>query len=320
MTIALVTGAAGFVGARLVRRLLERDDEVHALVRPQSDLWRIEDLRDRLHIHRIDLAERSQLRSALERAQPESIFHVAAYGGHEWQKDSERIVRDNVTATAILLEEAINSRVRSIVYSGSSSEYGFKDHAPQEDEVLQPNSAYAVCKAAATHLCGLMARNRGTRITTLRLYSVYGPYEHPGRLIPALIVSGLLRGTLPPLTHPTIARDFVHIDDVVNAFLAAENGRSEPGAIFNVGSGVQTTLADVVGEIRSLLSIAAEPQWGTMPDRIWDTSVWQSNPGKIRRILGWTPQVSLREGLQQTIEWFKSRPDLLQRYAAPSIE
>jgi len=102
--------------------------------------------------------------------------------------------------------------------AGSSSEYGVKDHAPAENEQLEPNSDYAVAKAAATLLASHLGRERGLPVATLRLYSVFGPFEEPDRFIPTLVVHAL-RGQLPPLVDPAIARDFVYLDDVVEAFL-----------------------------------------------------------------------------------------------------
>ncbi len=198
--------------------------------------------------------------------------------------------------------------------TGSSSEYGRLDHAPSEDEGGTPDTAYGITKAAATALCVAAASTHTARIRTLRLYSAYGPYEDPRRLLPALVVHGL-RGTLPPLVGPQTARDFVYVDDVVDALmLAAEDTVGEPGAIYNIGTGVQTTVGDAVESARRVMGIAAGPAWGTMPARAWDTDTWVADVRKSRDVLGWSARCNFEDGLRQMIAWLKSDPAMRQRY------
>jgi dolichol-phosphate mannosyltransferase len=226
------------------------------------------------------------------------------------------MIATNVQGTANLLRAAERSGVEAFVNSGSSSEYGYKDHAPAEDEWIDPNSNYAATKAAATLLCRFTAQQADIRITTLRLYSAYGPYEEPRRLVPTLVMKGL-DGHLPPLVNPKVARDYVHVDDVCEAYvLAAATPVHERGAVFNVGTGVQTTLEDIVGIARRLMAIPEEPNWGSMPERSWDTNVWVSNPSRIKAQLAWSPRHSIDSGLKQTIDWFKSHAGKLEQYHA----
>jgi dolichol-phosphate mannosyltransferase len=200
------------------------------------------------------------------------------------------------------------------VHTGTSSEYGYKDHPPSESEALEPNSHYAVTKASSTMFCTLTARNAGASISTLRLYSVYGPWEEPSRLIPSIVVEGL-QGRLPPLVHPGIGRDFVHVDDVCEAYVtAASAARPGQGAVYNVGSGRQTTIGEVVDLARARFGIEAEPQWGSMPERSWDTTVWVSDPTRIRTELGWAPKVGLADGLDRLIAWFEADPARIDLY------
>jgi nucleoside-diphosphate-sugar epimerase len=197
---------------------------------------------------------------------------------------------------------------RHVVVAGSSSEYGLKPYAPAEDEPLEPNSPYAAAKAEATSL----AVENGAVV--LRLYSAYGPWEDPDRLVPTLLARGL-EGELPPLVSPTIVRDFVHVDDVCSAFVLAAG--AEGGRVYNVGSGRQTTVAGVVELARRLLDLDAEPQWGSMPHRAWDTETWVANPERIRRELGWEARIGLEEGLVRTLEWLRSEAPP-ERYGLPA--
>jgi nucleoside-diphosphate-sugar epimerase len=199
-----------------------------------------------------------------------------------------RILQSNIIGTATLLQACLKTGFEAFVNTGSSSEYGFKDHPPGEKEWLEPNSYYAVAKASATLFCRYTAQSLGLRIPTLRLYSVYGPYEEPSRLMPTLIVKGL-ENRLPPLVAPHIARDYVYVDDVVRAYLlAATEEEQELGAVYNVGTGVQTSLREVVDIACCTLGIAEEPKWGSMDNRIWDTATWVSDNRLVRQ--GWHPE------------------------------
>jgi len=314
VTTALVTGAAGFVGANLTRRLVANGHEAHVLVRAESRTWRIDDLARDVTRHEVDLEDAAGVLRAVEAARAEWIFHLAARGAYAWQADAGEILRTNVVGTANMIDAAARAGFGAFVNAGTSSEYGPKDHAPREDEALAPSSAYAVAKASATMLCTLFGRESGDRVLTLRLYSVFGPWEEPGRLLPNLIVHGLA-GRLPALADPGAAHDFVHVDDVVDAFLrAAAGGPVEPGSVFNVGSGVQTTIGEAVSVARRVLGVEAEPRWGTMEPRPWDTAVWVADRGRIGHALGWAPMHTFEEGFRRQAEWFRARPQLLPLY------
>ena len=119
-------------------------------------------------------------------------------------------------------------------------------------------------------------------------------------------------GNLPPLVDPKISRDFVYIDDVCDAFiLAAKMTSKSYGVIFNVGTGIQTTLEDLVALTRRLLNIGKIPDWGSMPNRMWDTKNWQANIKNIQSQLGWSPRYDLESGLTETIKWYRDNPDAL---------
>src|SRR5688572_2018648 len=286
MRRVLVTGGTGFVGANLVRRLLRDGHDVSLLVQPAHAAWRLAGIRRDVRLVRADLADGAAVEAAVGRARPDWVFHLAAYGAYSWQQDVDRMLRTNVAGTVNLVRAALRRGVEAMVNTGSSSEYGFKDHPPGEREWLEPNSDYAVTKAAATQYCRSTAQREDVHLVTLRLYSVYGPWEEPGRLMPAIVLHAR-DGTLPPMASPDVARDYVYADDVCDAYVRAASRRGqERGAVYNVGSGRQTTLRQVVAAARRVLRVRARPTWGAMQNRAWDTSVWVSDPRAVRRALG----------------------------------
>jgi nucleoside-diphosphate-sugar epimerase len=311
---ALLTGAAGFVGASLVRRLLDEGHAVELITRPGSDLWRLQEVRGSVTLHEADLRDELAVQRAVDAAAPDWVFHLAAHGAYSWQRNARDIFDSNVLGTLNLARASVRREFEAFVHAGSSSEYGFKDHAPSEQEAPEPNSDYAVAKVAATLLCAHLAAQHQLRMATLRLYSVYGPWEDPRRLIPTLVAHGL-RGELPPLVKADTARDFVHVDDVCEALmLAATTPVEKTNGIYNVGSGIQTTLRELVEIARQALSIAAEPEWDTFAARSWDLNVWVADPSKIERELGWRPQRGLLSGLEGFASWLAQADELRTRY------
>jgi dolichol-phosphate mannosyltransferase len=315
MKRALVTGGTGFVGANLVRRLLADGHEVHLMLRADHDPWRLAMIRSNVRVVVGDVADRSDVSRALDTVRPEWLFHLAAYGAYPMQIDPLVAARTNVLGTITLLEEASARGFEAFVHAGSSSEYGRKDHAPTETEATQPTTAYAATKVAGTVYCGYVAQRDRARVATLRLYSAYGPFEEPSRLVPTLLVHALDR-RLPPLAHPDTARDYVAVSDVCDAFVRAAESMRAGGAIYNVGTGRQTSLRQLVNIVRAALGVDVEPVWGSFPDRAWDTDVWVGDASRLRLDLGWTPRSSLPDGLRAFADWLRAEPGILERYRA----
>ena len=311
---ALVTGAGGFVGANLAARLAAAGHEVVAWVRPEGPTWRLDPLEGTMEIVPVDLLDPGAIDRSVRSARPDWVFHLAAHGAYSWQRDAELIMQTNLVSTVRLLAACQRHGFSAFVNAGSSSEYGFQDHAPSEDEMPEPNSDYAVMKAAATLHCRFAAQRDDLHVVTLRLYSVYGPWEEPGRLMPTLVARGL-EGRLPSLVSADTPRDFVSVRDAERAFVqAAERTGVDRGSVFNIGSGRQTTLREVVEISRAQMGIAEEPRWGTEPQRSWDAAVWQSDSREAREQLDWTAEDDLPTGFARLADWLRENPSQWDRY------
>ncbi len=301
----LITGAAGFIGAALTRRLVACGHSVHVLLRSRTPRWRLEDVLRDVRVHEVDLTDEEGLLRAVREVRPELIYHLAAHGSYPFQSDPDRIIQTNILGTWNLLKALGGSDYEAFVSAGSSSEYGFKQFAMRETDVPEPNSYYAVAKCAQTLLCQHVARTEKRPINTLRVFSAYGPWEEPSRLVPTLI-RRCLAGEELLLVPPETARDFIYVDDVVEAFLRTDRLSRLQGEVINIGTGIQGTVADVVASILRHTGSKVECRWGAMQPRIWDSAIWVADCTRSRTLLGWHAQTTLDEGLRRTVAWTRS--------------
>jgi nucleoside-diphosphate-sugar epimerase len=300
----LVTGAGGFVGACLVRRLVSIGANVHALCHQGSDLWRLKDISDKLNIHWGDIQDKAFVCQLIQQVQPSVIYHLAAYGAYPFQQDAFKMVMTNLVGTLNLMEALHAVPYKVLVNTGSSSEYGFKDTAMAEEDKIEPNSYYAVTKAAQTLLCQYLAKEKHQPIVTFRLFSIYGPWEEPTRLMPTIIKRALKHEPLQ-MVSPNTTRDFVYIEDVINAYLMIQPLSEQRGKVLNIASGLESSLSVVVDKVLRLTSSRSEVLWGAMDQRSWDAKHWQGNPALAKQLIGWEAKYDLERGIQEMIDWIK---------------
>ncbi len=311
----LVTGAAGFVGANLVSELVRGGTEVHALVRPRTDLWRIRELIPKLKLLQVDLTDCQELQRTVKRVRPEVIFHLAASGGHPGQQsEREETLRSSILGTANLLEAVTPFNFQRLVHIGSSLEYGVKNEPLKESDRPEPSTFRGAAKAAATLLCQQFAGANRRPVVVLRLFSVYGYWEASTRLVPAAILAAL-RDQEIALTPPGYRRDFIFVEDVIEACLLALQTEKVLGEIINVGSGEQWSNEEVVDMIQAASGHRVRVQVGAYPPRVSDTHHWVADIRKAKELLGWETRHTLRRGLEKTIAWFRLHQDIYEAAA-----
>lgn len=301
----LVLGASGFIGANLLRRLLAVRSDVFGTVF-SGDTWRLDSVPS-ANIAFLNLQDPVSVRSVLHHAGPRTIFDCSSFGAYSFEQDYERVHATNYLSFVRLMEEVASMELSAFVHAGSSSEYGLNSAAPAEDAPLLPNSHYAISKVAASAAISYFGKIRGVPVINLRLYAVYGPFEDSSRLIPVLCETSL-RGELPVLARAEVSRDFVHVDDVVEAFADAARlmGPDLAGESINIGSGLPTTLSELADLAITSFGLAVEPRFNPAAGRAWDTDSWYADIAKAKRLLGWSAKVSLAEGLKKTRDWWQN--------------
>jgi UDP-glucuronate 4-epimerase len=311
---ALVTGAAGFVGSNLADTLLARGDTVVG-VDCFTPYYAAADKEQNVAAARgnprFELVDADLRTDAIEPLLDgvDAVFHQAAQAGVRlsWSGGFADYVGHNVLATQRLLEAVVAARPSArVVYASSSSVYGNQRRYPtQEDDLPKPYSPYGVTKLAAEHLCGLYAENMGIATVSLRYFTVFGPRQRPDMSIHRLCEAAIHGTTFPRFGDGAQIREFTFVDDIVRGNLLAAERDVEPGTYCNLAGGGEITLSqliELVGELAGA-PVAIDQQDRQAGDAF-------RNGGSIARagdVLGWKPEVSLREGLQAQLAWHRAR-------------
>jgi polyisoprenyl-phosphate glycosyltransferase len=317
-----IFGASGFIGVNLFERIYQIRKDCFAITHDASVAWRLKMLDvDSGNIIHCDITSKGNVSEIFKNYNPKTVFNLAAYGAYSRQNNANLIYETNLIGTLNILQESTN--ISAYVHAGSSSEYGLNSKEPKEEDLLDPNSHYSVSKISASYLIKYFSKFNKIPAVNLRIYSIYGPWEEPDRLIPQ-IVEKARKGKFPPLVSPDISRDFVYVDDCLDAFiLAAVQMRPDIyGQSFNIASGEKTTIRKLVDIIRKEFVVKDEPVWASMPDRKWDLEEWFGNSSKAKDMLDWQAKTSLSQGLLLTAEWQiekKYELELLPMFENPEL-
>lgn len=303
-----VTGANGFIGSRLVKRLVGYGANVHIMVREASDLWRIENLLADVTISRTDMRIPEIVTECVRAAKPEYIFHMAAYGVDHRQKDYIEAANTNILGTINIIEAAKASGCGKLINTGTSMQYGNKPGSIIEDSIYKPNNIYGSTKAAATILAHQIAQENEIDIATIIPFGVFGESEGSHKFFPHVILSAL-RGIDVELSHCEQFRDYCYVENIIDGFLLAAANKKIKNGIFNIGSGETYKLKHFVNLITEKMECSCNIKYGSIDYRKND--LWSPKPDikKISEDLGWKPRISLEVGIEMTIEWFKDNLD-----------
>jgi nucleoside-diphosphate-sugar epimerase len=300
-----LTGAAGFIGANLSRTLLRRGARLHGLVKPSSSLWRLDDLRTEITLHKTDLNDAPGLEGIIRSVNPDIVIHSAFPSGHPGNPGSRRaMIETGLVGTTNLLEALDGDDVRRVVTFGSSMEYGRKDTPMSETDPLDPVSFRGAVKASQTLICRQYAQQHRLPITVLRPFMVYGRWDTPPRFIPVIILRAL-RGETIQLTPPGYRRDYIFAEDLVEASVRACLADLDGFEVINIASGQDHANEEVAATLQEISGRWLDVRPGTYPHRPWDSGHWVADITKAERLLGWRPAHTLVQGLEKTLAWFR---------------
>ncbi len=301
-----LTGGNGFVGATLVHSLVLDGADVHLIVRPTSDLYRLTEVLPQITLHTGDLDRIEDVRTAVSAAQPEVIFHLAAPSGHPTEPSQKvDMMVSMLRGTANLLFSAKEIGCKKLIYYASSTEYGKSYHPFTETDPLNPITTRGMAKTCSTLFSRQFALENDFPISIVRIFSVYGPWESPSRFIAKAILAAIFSRSLP-VTEPGFMHDFIYVRDVVDALKMVAEADLPPGEIINVGGGRQWSNEEVLSLIEEITGKTIKQLPGAFPTRTVDTTFWQADISKAASVLGWKPCFTFPEGLRDTCEWWKN--------------
>lgn len=310
----LVTGGTGFIGANLIHKLSSSKNEIHLLTNT-SKLWRLDNVQEKLVTHNVDLCNLQKLEKIIKKIEPEIVYHCAAYGVKPNEKNFYNLIDVNVVGTFNLFSALGDlGGLKKIVNLGSFFEYGVKFNKKSfiETDCANPITRYGISKVAQTNIARYFFMSKNLPISTLRIFSPYGMYEQKNRLIPDIMLS-LFNKKLLRISSMTTARDFVFINDVIDAIVKSGNTSKINGEIINIGSGKYYSIKEILDLVFELFNNKPEIIFDVSKKREFDIIEIQpfADIEKANNLLNWTPKYSIEEGLRKTYKWFESN---LYRY------
>lgn len=290
----LVTGASGFIGSHLCKRLRQLGAVVHGVSRTE----RKDDIVSRWW--QADLEDEIATRELIESVSPDVVFHLSSFVSGK--RDMEYVLptlRSNLLSTMNLLVAATGAKCPKLVLTGSLEE------AEGDAASFTPSSPYAAAKSSASSYARMFHALYATPVVTARLFMVYGPDQKDlTKLVPYVTLS-MLRGERPQLMSGKREVDWIYVEDVVDAYLAIASTPGIDGETVDVGSGEFTSVRQVVERLADIIAPDIQPDFGTVVDRPMER-VRVADIARTAEMTGWKPKISLDRGLRQTVDWYRS--------------
>ena len=312
MSLAVVTGVAGFIGSHLAEALLQRGDSVIG-VDNFNDYYdtrfkrhNVKALQKYPHFRLLEIAIEDLDWKSLLVGGVEFIYHQAAQAGvrASWGQSFSYYTQRNINATQIILEAAKDASLVRFIYASTSSIYGNAETFPTDEAIPpQPISPYGITKLAAERLCWLYWQNFDLPVVSLRYFSVYGPRQRPDMAFHKFFKAAITNESIPIYGDGQQTRDFTYIKDIVTANLLAANHQEAIGEIFNIGGGSRLFLSEVISEIETIIGKPLQKNY--LEKARGDARHTSANISKAKNILGYSPQFPLREGLTAQWEWIR---------------
>ena len=297
----LVTGASGFIGSNVVRKLIAEECEVYALIRPTSNTWRLKDVIHSVRIVPCDLSSTGELDKWLKQILPELCIHLAWFAEPGKYLNSPENLRC-LSESVHLVERLANLGCRRFVGTGTCFEYDLNLGYFSEESVTKPRSLYSASKLALQLILEQLGRVTGMEVAWVRLFYQYGPFEDHRRLVPSVTCS-LLRKEEVKVTKGEQIRDFLHVEDVAAAIWAVA-GSNLSGPI-NIGSGKPVAVRDMVTRIGTILDRLDLIALDALPYSESDPMFICANNCRLTEHTTWVPRYNLEQGLRHTIAWWQ---------------
>ena len=316
----LVTGGCGFIGSNFIHHMLETDPAVSILnvdkLTYAGNPENLSDIADdgRYGFRRVDIVDRDEVSGVVGEFQPDAVVNFAAESHVDRSiHDSGPFVQTNIVGTQVLLDVCRAAEVPRYLQVSTDEVYGSlgADGLFTEETPLAPNSPYAASKTAADLLVRAYCETHGFPAVVTRCSNNYGPYQFPEKLIPLFISNAQADQPLPVYGDGTNVRDWIHVIDHCRGIEAAlRNGRT--GEVYNFGGRCEVSNIDLT---RTLLELLGKPESliTYVKDRPGHDFRYAIDCAKAERELGWSPQVDFGTGLKETIDWYLSHQDWVQR-------
>ena len=305
--LILVTGGAGFIGSEFVRQAVKRGYQVCVVdkLTYAGDLERLREIQDKISFYQSDITNQEFLEHIFKTEKPKAVVHWAAESHVDRSLlNASPFLDTNIKGTQVLLDLARRYPVSKFINISTDEVYG--ELGPEghftEDSPLQPNSPYSVSKAAADMLGRAYFRSHGVPVITVRPSNNYGPWQYPEKLIPVIILKALHEEKIPVYGTGENVREWLYVADCARAVLTVLE-KGEPGEIYNIGSGEERKNIEVV---KAILDILGKPYSliEFVKDRPGHDFRYSMDFGKIRKELGWEPEMGFSRGLEKTVRWY----------------